>query len=273
MSFIEDMFSYSGKTVVITGGGGVLAGYIAEGFLEAGAKVSLWGRSKDSLDANVAKIGQRLEGAAERIHTIEADCTVQGELEAGYARTAAEFGPPEILVNGVGGNRGKCGFNEQDLDLFLDILRVNLIGGMVLPTQVFSREWIDSGIRGTVLNIASMSAYNGLSGVWAYNAAKSAVMNLTVSVAREFASHGIRVNSISPGFFIGKQNHDLLIEQDEPLVLTDRGRKILDRTPMGRFGDFGDLKGAVLFLCSNSAAGFVTGIDVPVDGGFLTDNI
>jgi NAD(P)-dependent dehydrogenase (short-subunit alcohol dehydrogenase family) len=144
---------------------------------------------------------------------------------------------------------------------------------MILPMQVFTREWIKSGVMGNILNIASMTSYKGLSGTWAYNAAKSAVMNLTSGTSREFAKHNIRVNSISPGFFVGKQNHDLLISQDEPLVLTDRGSKIIDRTPMGRFGNFNDLKGAVLFLCSNAAAAFVTGIDIPVDGGFLTDNI
>jgi len=273
MTFIENMFSYSGKTVVITGGGGVLAGYIAEGFIEAGAKVSLWGRSMVSLSAAEEKIKSRIDVPEGVLHIFQADCMVQSELEAGYSAVKSELGVPEVLLNGVGGNKGKCNFNDQDIALFMDILKMNLVGGMVLPMQVFTREWIKAGIRGSVLNIASMSSYNGLSGVWAYNAAKSAVMNLTVGTSREFAKHEIRVNSISPGFFVGKQNHDLLIAQDEPLVLTDRGNKIIDRTPMGRFGDFDDLKGAVLFLCSNTAAAFVTGIDVPVDGGFLTDNI
>ena len=273
MSYLENMFSYSDKTVVITGGGGVLAGCMAEGFLQAGARVSLWGRSMDSLEANERKIRERIEVAEGAIQLVKADCNVQSDLEAGYAAVAAELCRPEVLVNGVGGNRGKCDFNDQDIDLFMDILKMNLVGGMVLPMQVFTREWIKDGVNGNILNIASMSSYNGLSGVWAYNAAKSAVMNLTVGTSREFAKHGIRVNSISPGFFVGKQNHDLLIAQDEPLVLTDRGTNIISRTPMGRFGNFEDLKGAVLFLCSNEAAGFVTGVDVPVDGGFLTDNI
>lgn len=273
MEFLENMFGYTGKTVVITGGGGVLAGYIAEGFIEAGAKVSLWGRSMDSLSAAEKKIKSRIDVPEGHLHVVKADCMNQDELEAGWKSVCSLLGTPEVLINGVGGNRGKCDFNDQDLDLFMDILKMNLVGGMFLPMQVFTREWIKSGIKGSVLNIASMTSYKGLSGTWAYNAAKSAVLNLTAGTSREFAMNNIRVNSISPGFFVGTQNHDLLIEEDVPLVLTDRGNKIIERTPMGRFGEFNDLKGAVLFLCSNTAAAFVTGIDVPVDGGFLTDNI
>lgn len=273
MTFLENMFGYSGKTVVITGGGGVLAGYIAEGFLEAGARVSLWGRNMESLSTAEKKITARIDVAEGSLHLFKADCNLQSDLEAGYAAVSETLGVPDVLLNGVGGNSGKCDFNNQDIKLFMDILKMNLIGGMILPMQVFTRKWIKDGLQGNILNIASMSSYNGLSGVWAYNAAKSAVMNLTVGTAREFAKNNIRVNSISPGFFVGKQNHDLLIAQDEPLVLTDRGSMIIDRTPMSRFGNFDDLKGAVLFLCSNNAAAFVTGIDVPVDGGFLTDNI
>ncbi len=144
---------------------------------------------------------------------------------------------------------------------------------MVLPTQVFARRWIKEECRGAVINLTSMTAYSPWSGVWAYGAAKAGVMNLTRGAALEFARYGIRVNSVSPGVFVGKQNHDLLISQDDPLVLTARGEKIISRTPAGRFGDYKELQGVMLFLASNEAASFVTGVDIPVDGGFLVDNI
>ncbi len=190
-----------------------------------------------------------------------------------YSSVCEKNPAPDLLINGARGNREKCVFNKQDIKLFMEIVEMNLIGGMVLPVQVFTSEWIKQGIKGSIINISSLTAYKGLSGTWTHNAAKSAVVNLTQGLAKEFAERGIRVNLISSGFFVGKQNHDLLIKQDSSLLLTDRVRMIIERTPMGRFGDFDELKGTVLFLGSNKASGFVTGNDIPVDGGFLSDNI
>ncbi len=117
-----------------------------------------------------------------------------------------------------------------------------------------------------------MSSYIPLSGIWAYDAAKTAVVSLTMATAKEFASQGIRVNALAPGFFIGKQNRALLIDEKTG-DLTERGKKVISRTPFGRFGEASELAGALLFLASDSAAGFVTGVTIPVDGGYLVDNI
>ncbi len=272
-SHLDYLFSYANKTIVITGGAGVIAGHIADSFLKAGARLSLWGRSMDGLDAAVRKLHERCQIEEGQLHCLEVDCRNQSELQEAYQLVCSDYDTPQIMVNAVGGNSDKCNFNDQDPTRFMETIELNLLAGMLLPIQVCTGDWIKKRIAGSVLCIASMASYKGLSGVWGYNAAKAAVMNLTAGAAREFAQYNIRINSISPGFFVGKQNHDLLIQQDEPLILTERGKDILERTAMGRFGESEDLAGVVLFLCSNQAAGFITGIDIPVDGGFLTDTI
>jgi NAD(P)-dependent dehydrogenase (short-subunit alcohol dehydrogenase family) len=142
----------------------------------------------------------------------------------------------------------------------------------MIPTKVFCRYWMTRGEKGSVINLCSMSSYVPLSGVWAYDAAKAGVLSLTMAAAKEFASHGIRVNAIAPGFFVGKQNKALLMDEKTG-VLTQRGKDIIARTPFGRFGEPGDLPGAVIFLASERASGFVTGTCLAVDGGFLVDCI
>ncbi len=150
---------------------------------------------------------------------------------------------------------------------------MNLLAGLVVPLQVCAREWIAAGQSASVINLASMTSYVPLSGVWAYTAAKSAVLKLTEGAAREFAGNGIRVNGIAPGFFLGYQNRALLVANDETGELTARGQAIIDRTPFGRFGEMADIEGATIFLASKKASGFVTGVTIPVDGGYLVDNI
>jgi NAD(P)-dependent dehydrogenase (short-subunit alcohol dehydrogenase family) len=179
---------------------------------------------------------------------------------------------PEILINGVGGNRGTSSFIDVDVDLFEDILHLNLTAGLLVPTKVFSSRWIEMNIQGSIINIASMSSFIPLSGVWGYDAAKAGVLNLTMACAKEFAPYGIRVNAIAPGFFLGKQNRALLVHGDTE-ELTERGRAVIEHTPLGRFGNVNELAGTVLFLASNRASGFVTGITIPVDGGYLVQNI
>lgn len=273
MNYAERMFGCHGKTVVITGGAGVIAGHIAEGFLHAGAAVSLWDlEEKPLLEARDAMEG-RTDKDDMQMDICVVDCGDRSALEAAFQKTEEFFGMPDVLINGVGGNLGKSSFVEQDIELFQKVLYMNLVAGMVLPTQVFASRWIDARHKGAIINLTSMTSYSPWSGVWAYGAAKAGVMNLSKGAALEFAQYGIRVNSVSPGVFVGKQNHDLLIEQDEPLVLTDRGKKIISRTPMGRFGDYREIQGVMLFLGSNEAANFITGVDIPVDGGFLVDNI
>ena len=182
------------------------------------------------------------------------------------------FGGVNVLINCAGGNRGQSRFLDLDVAQFEQILRLNLVAGLVVPTKVVAARWIESGTKGCIINMASMSSFVPLSGIWAYDAAKSAVMSLTMATAKEFAAYGIRVNALAPGFFIGKQNKALLIDEATG-TLTERGRKVINHTPCGRFGEVAELAGALLFLVSNTAAGFVTGATLPVDGGYLVDNV
>lgn len=274
MSYIQEMFSLEKEHAVITGGAGVIAQSVAEGLLRAGADVSLWGRSESTLTEARAEILERSGKAlADKLHYAVVDCTDKAALQTVFDETAKKHSMPTVLLNCVGGGKGKVPFLEQDPQIFMEVLELNLLAGLLLPSQIFVFAWKDKKIRGSIINFASMASYQCFSGVWAYDAAKAGVFNLTKGMAREFAPLGIRVNSISPGFFLGKQNKALLVEKDEPLTLTDRGRMIMSKTPMARFGNHVDLQGAVLFLSSNAAAGFVTGIDIPVDGGFLADSV
>jgi len=186
--------------------------------------------------------------------------------------TEKAFGPPNLLINGVGGNRGKCAFVDQDMETFEFVLKLNLVAGLMVPTKVFAAYWIKRKIQGGIINIASMASYVPLSGVWAYDAAKAGVFNLTQASAKEFAPYGIRVNAIAPGFFVGKQNRAMLYDEKTG-ELTERGKAIIARTPNGRFGETEELAGALLFLASPKASGFVTGVSLAVDGGYLIDNI
>jgi NAD(P)-dependent dehydrogenase (short-subunit alcohol dehydrogenase family) len=179
---------------------------------------------------------------------------------------------PDILINAVGGNLGKAPLIETDIEQFEKVLHMNLLAGLIIPTKIIAAYWIENNIKGTVINLTSMASYNPLSGVWAYDAAKAGVLNLTVACASEFASHGIRVNAIAPGFFLGKQNRALLMDEQTG-ELTDRGKAVIHHTPFGRFGKVEELAGATLFLASNRASGFVTGVSIPVDGGYLAHNI
>jgi NAD(P)-dependent dehydrogenase (short-subunit alcohol dehydrogenase family) len=172
----------------------------------------------------------------------------------------------------VGGNLGKAAFVETDVEQFEAVLRLNLIAGLMVPSKVVAAYWMKQRIRGSIINLTSMTSYGALSGVWGYDAAKAGVLNLTGGMANEFAPYGIRVNAIAPGFFVGKQNRALLIDEQTG-EYTERGRAIIARTPFGRFGETEELAGATLFLASNRASGFVTGVSIPVDGGYLVHNI
>jgi NAD(P)-dependent dehydrogenase (short-subunit alcohol dehydrogenase family) len=270
MAYLDRMFSLRNKRVVITGGGGVIAGALSEALLSAGASLSLWGRGRGSLDAAVKRLASR--GGRENVHTVVVDTMDEHGVEQALSLTEQKLGMPHILINGVGGNRGKSNFVDLDMKLFEEVLRLNLSAGLLVPTKIFARRWIETAVEGTIINIASMSSYIPLSGVWAYDAAKAAVLNLTMGCAKEFASRGIRVNAIAPGFFLGKQNRALLVDEKTG-ELTERGKAVIDHTPMGRFGEAHELAGAVLFLANSSASGFVTGITIPVDGGYLVHNI
>jgi len=265
-SYLDKMFSLSGKKAVVTGGGGVLGADMAAALARAGAAVVLWDVREDALAASAAKINQasgRPDAAAWR----KVDLMIEAEMTAAI-EAAGDF---EILLNACGGNKGKAPLVEQDMETFRFVMKLNVEAGCFLPMKVVAKRWIEKKVKGCIINIASMSSYVPLSGVWAYDAAKAAVKNLTEGAAKEFAPYGIRVNAIAPGFFIGEQNKRLLTNEDGSL--TDRGKAVVAHTPFGRFGEASELMGAVLYLASNQAAGFVTGVTLPVDGGYLVQNI
>ncbi len=271
MSFIEKMFDLSGLTAVVTGGAGSIGTVMSDALLRAGANVVVWSRTQTSIDTFLA--GYKNDPALRaRAHGIQVDTSVESAVTEAFDQSAERFSLPEILVNGVGGNNGKTPFLEIDLTQFKEILDINLFAGLVIPTKEFCGQWINAQIPGSIINLASMASYNPLSGVWAYDAAKSATLNLTKATANEFAPHGIRVNAIAPGFFIGKQNKALLIDESTG-GYTERGSAVLDHTPFKRFGDVSELAGATIFLASRKASGFITGISLPVDGGYLVHNI
>lgn len=273
MSYTDELFGLDGVKVVITGGAGVIAGAMSEALVDAGAGVCLWGRGTGHpVEEAVNSLVERT-GARGRVFGVTVDTGNEASVEAALEQTIAKMGPPTVLINGVGGNKTKSTFPETDIALFEEVLVMNVMAGLVIPTKIFSRYWIEQKMKASIINLASMASYIPLSGVSAYAAAKAAVMNLTLANAREFAEHGIRVNGIAPGFFIGYQNKALLIKNEATGELTDRGKAIIDHTPFGRFGDVEDLKGTTVYLASDKASGFITGVTIPIDGGYLTYNV
>ena len=264
--YLTTMFSHDGKTAVVTGGAGVLGTGMSTALARAGAKVILWDIRDDALEA-AAETVRKESGRDDCVSVRRTDLMSEEDM-----RTAIDgAGDFQILLNACGGNRGKAPLVEQDMETFEFVMKLNVEAGCFGPMKIVGAKWIDSGVKGCIINIASMASYIPLSGVWAYDAAKSAVMNLTMGAAKEFAPHGIRVNAIAPGFFIGEQNRRLLTNEDGSL--TERGQQVIAHTPYGRFGEPEELMGAVLYLASAGAAGFVTGITIPVDGGYLVQNI
>lgn len=268
----------SGKVAVVTGAGGVLCSVFAKVLARAGAKVALLNRTVSKAQVYADQIVA--EGGIAKAYA----CNVLDKANCLAVADAvlADFGPCDILVNGAGGNDPRATtdkeyFEMADLDsdtkTFFDleesgvesIFNLNFIGTL-LPTQAFARQMV--GREGcNIINISSMNAYLPLTKIPAYSGAKAAVTNFTQWLAVHFCKVGIRVNAIAPGFFSTKQNQKLLFNDDG--TPTDRTRKILAATPMGRFGDSEtELAGTLLFLLNNDAAGFITGVCIPVDGGF-----
>ena len=271
MGYVEEMFGLSGTTAAITGAGGVIAGSLAEALFSAGANVSLWAHRKSGGDEAAARL-QAAGAPAGRIQALEADAGDEAAVRAAVLETERRFGAVDVLVNCAGGNRGASSFLETDLKVFNEVITLNLVAGLMVPTKVMAARWIETKRGGCIINLASMASFVPLSRVWAYDAAKAAVHSLTMAAAKEFAPHGIRVNALAPGFFIGNQNRALLVDPATGQY-TERGRKIISHTPFGRFGEVAELAGALLFLASRAASGFVTGITLPVDGGYLVDNV
>lgn len=270
-SYLTELFSLAGTTAVVTGGAGAIGTVMSDALLRAGANVLALSRTQQSLDILLARYQDQAELAG-RIAGMCVDCGSEDAVEEAYEEASSRFCAPEILVNGVGGNKGKSPFVDLNMATFNEVLSLNLGAGLVIPTKVFCRRWIAEAIPGSIINLTSMASYNPLSGVWAYDAAKAATLNLTMATAGEFAPHGIRVNAIAPGFFLGKQNKHLLIDETSG-GYTQRGEAVIAHTPFKRFGEVMELAGATVFLASRKASGFVTGVSIPVDGGYLISNI
>ena len=262
------MYDFTGRTIVITGATGVLCGAMAKALVGCGANVAILARSREKGEATLNGIS-----GPGRATVVVGDALKQETLRDATRAALDEFGRIDGLINGAGGNIPQA-TTRQDLSFFdlpEDALRhvfdLNLLG-TVLPCQVFGRQMAEQG-EGVILNVSSMSAVRPLTRVVGYSAAKAGVDNFTqwlsVHMAQNYSPR-IRVNAVAPGFFVTEQNRNLLIDgkTGEP---TERGQSIIAHTPMGRFGEPDDLIGATLWLLSPASA-FVTGVVVPVDGGF-----
>lgn len=266
-----------GKVVVITGAGGVLCSMFAHTLANEGAKVAL-------LDLNIKTAGEEAEKINERggiAKAYEVNVLEKESIENAHKKIKKELGTCDILINGAGGNNSKANTDKEyfeiddlknDIKTFFDldqkgvefVFNLNFIGTL-LPSQVFAKDMIlKKGC--SIINISSMNAYTPLTKIPAYSGAKAAISNFTQWLCVHFSKIGIRVNAIAPGFFVTKQNEKLLFNDDG--TPTQRTKKILSATPMGRFGNAEELNGILLFLTDNTKSGFITGTVIPVDGGF-----
>ncbi len=267
-----DLFDLTGEVAVVIGGTGALGGAIADGLATAGARVVVAGRNAERGEARVTSI-KKAGGAA---GFVTLDAMSRDSVRAASAQIETAFGGPTILVNAAGGNNPKAiigpdqSFEQIALEAWRDNFDLNLVGGVLLPCQEFGPAMEKRG-HGSIINIASVSAHVPLSRVVAYSAAKAGVLSLTQFLAREWATKGVRVNSITPGFFPAEQNRRVLFNPDG--TPTERAKSVVGHTPMGRFGEPRELIGAAVFLASSKASGFVTGADIRVDGGFLCQTI
>ncbi|MCB0496849.1 MAG: SDR family oxidoreductase [Cyclobacteriaceae bacterium] len=259
--------NYKNKVAVITGGSGALGGAMAKGLAQEGVKVAILGRTEKTIQSKIEEIGDGLD-----IMGITADVLDKSSLEKARQEVINKWGSIDILVNAAGGNvKGAVimpdqNFFDMNMEDFDSVTALN-IKGTVLPTLVFGKQMAVQK-KGCIVNISSMAAQKPLTRVVGYAASKAAIDNFTQWLAVEMAtkhSENIRVNAIAPGFFIGEQNRDLLLNKDGSL--TQRGETIISQTPMRRFGKAEELISTLLWLCSD-ASGFITGTVIPVDGGF-----
>ncbi len=269
---------FTGRVAVVTGGAGVLCSEFCKALAACGAKVAILNRTLSKAEA----LADEIKAAGFEALAVHADVTDAESVEAAHKSVMSVYGPCDILINGAGGNDAsatsddeyfsietmhdpdKKSFFDLKSDAFSKVFSLNVLG-VVLPTQAFVRDMVERG-SGCILNISSMNAFTPLTKIPAYSAAKSGVSNFTEWLAVHFAKSGIRCNAIAPGFFVGKQNYSLLFRSDGSP--TERTKKILSATPMGRFGNVDELIGAMLFLCDERCSGFISGVVLPVDGGF-----
>ncbi|MBE6791378.1 MAG: SDR family oxidoreductase [Clostridia bacterium] len=262
----------SDKVVALTGAGGAIISQFAEAMALCGAKVALLDINYEAAKAVADRIG-------ENALAVETNALNKDSIKAAKALINEKFGKVNFLINGAGGNNPKATTDNEymtpdigeDVKTFFDLDEAGLkfvfdlnITSAFLVTQVFAEDMLETG--GNIINISSMNAYHPLTKIPAYSAAKAGISNFTEWLAVHFAPMGIRCNAIAPGFFVGNQNRGLLFDKDgNP---TPRSHKILSGTPMKRFGDVSELIGSLLFLADDGASGFITGIVIPVDGGF-----
>ncbi|MEI6970573.1 MAG: SDR family oxidoreductase [bacterium] len=270
----------NGQVAVVTGGGGVLCSKMAESLAVSGAKVAVISLHLEKAN----KVAERIARNGGQAIGLSANVLDKASLAAAEEEVRSRFGVCTLLVNGAGGNHPKGTTTKEylhpedlvaklpELVTFFDldpegiqsVFNLNFLGTL-LPTQVFARGMAEAG-GGTIVNISSMNAIRPLTRIPAYSGAKAAVSNFTQWLAVHFSKVNIRVNAIAPGFFVTGQNERLLTNSDGSL--TPRGSKIIGMTPMGRFGKAEELLGTLLWLSDVSASGFVTGVTIPVDGGF-----
>ncbi len=261
-----------GKVVIITGGNGILGTAIAESLLDLGARVALLGRNAEKIEASVAALRSRGGTAL----ALVADVLDEAALYAARECVLKEWGQIDALINAAGGNDARATTQQEKMGAgkegsfftldpagFRQVFDVNF-QGTLLPSQVFADAMLENG--GSILNISSMAAYKPMTKVPAYAAAKAGISNLTQWMSVHLAERAIRVNAIAPGFFLTEQNRSLLTNP-ETGELTARGHKIIAHTPLARFGEAEELQGAVCYLLSDLAR-FVTGVILPIDGGF-----
>ena len=266
---------YSGKVVVVTGAGGVLCSVMARAFAESGAKVAALDLNEDA----VKKLAEELKAEGFVCEGYKANVLDPEALEAVHQAVLADLGPCDILVNGAGGNNPRATTDneyqheaKEGTKTFFDldpngvdfVFKLNF-QGTLLPTQAFAKDMVEKK-RGCILNISSMNAYIPLTKIPAYSAAKAGISNFTQWLATHFAGTGIRCNAIAPGFLVSAQNYKLLFNEDG--TPTARSNKILNGTPTHRYLDATELLGATLFLCDDRAASAITGVVLPIDGGF-----
>ncbi|MBB4080965.1 NAD(P)-dependent dehydrogenase (short-subunit alcohol dehydrogenase family) [Lewinella aquimaris] len=264
---MTNLFDLSGKTALLTGGTGALGTAMAQGLLNAGAKVALLSRNPENLKSAADALG----GDAGAVLLLKGDVTDARSLESARDEILEKWGKLDILVNAAGGNRPGATigpdqtFFDLKMDDFAGVSKLNL-DGTVIPSLIFGKLMTEGG--GSIVNISSMAADRAITRVVGYSAAKAGIDNFTKWLAVELAKKydgRVRVNAIAPGFFIGEQNRRLLLNEDGSL--TDRGNTIIKSTPMNRFGEAEELMSTLVWLCADSSS-FVTGIVVPVDGGF-----
>ncbi len=274
---------FKNKVAVVTGAGGTLCSQIAKDLASYGAKVVLVGRTEEKL----SKVYDEITSLGGKAMVFPCDVTDTASVEKLALKVKETFGNCDMLINGAGGNNikamptitkfdkreltgdlpeGERGLYNIDLDAFKSVLDINTMG-TVIPTMAFAKQMIENG-GGSIINFASMNSYCPLTRCFAYAMSKAAITNLTQSLAAYYAPANIRINAIAPGFMVNERSKNYLGTVKDGL--TARGTAVISHTPMGRFGEADDLSGCAKWLLDSDASAFVTGVTIPVDGGFLT---